>query len=396
MTKEFGSAASYKVISKLENNGYEAVFVGGAVRDFILGQDAKDIDIATSAEPFEVKQIFSNTIDVGIAHGTVLVIIDKEPIEVTTFRTEGSYSDSRRPDEVLFVKSLKEDLMRRDFTMNALAMRRNGEIVDLFGGASDMDSKIIRAVGKPTERFYEDALRMVRAIRFSSALDFTIEPTTLSAIKQHAARIQHVSVERIKIEMDKLFMGKNPVKAFNYLLASGLGRKLPLFPSEVKGLDQSLPFSTPLEGWGFLMIAGEFSASPFSHAYKLSNEEQKYLTALQKAFKFRKECLFSVAAYYQFSLDVLTTAEKFYHAIYPNELTISLETLIESKKNLPIQSKQDLAISGKDLLTWTGEKAGRWIGEWIEKIEHAVLHEQCENNPIKIKEWFMHDFKSEN
>lgn len=395
MTKRFGSAASYKIIEQLENDGHEAVFVGGAVRDYLLDKRAKDIDIATSAEPMEVKAVFSNTIDVGIAHGTVLVIVDKEPIEVTTYRTKGTYSDSRRPDEVNFVKSLKEDLLRRDFTMNALAMTKTGELIDLFGGRADMESQLIRAVGKPAERFQEDALRMMRAIRFSSTLDFTIEQETLAAIQENAKRIEHVSVERIKIEMDKLFTGSNPVKAFHYLALSGLGDCLPLYPNETTGLEQSIPFATSVEGWAFLMLAGNFSATALSRAYKLSNDEQRFMAAVHKAYKRRIERPFTVDEYYIFDLPVLKVTEKFYRSTFPQNPKILDEELIARKKDLPIQSVHELAVNGKDLIGWTGMKAGRWTGEWIGKIEQAVLHERCENNPIKIREWFMHDFKSE-
>lgn len=395
MTKRFGSPASYKVIERLERAGYEAVFVGGAVRDYILGQQAKDIDIATSAEPAEVKAVFSNTVDVGIAHGTVLVIMDKEPIEVTTFRTEGTYSDSRRPDKVNFVKSLREDLLRRDFTMNALAMTKTGELIDLFGGRADMEKKLIRAVGMPIERFQEDALRMVRAIRFTSTLDFAIERATLDAIQENTERIKHVSVERIKIEMDKLFLGKNPTKAFHYLKTSELGTQLPLFPVETKGLEQSIPFVTSTEGWAFFMIAGNFTPSALSRAYKLSNDEQRFITAVHKAYQVRVEQIFSIDEYYLFDLAVLKTTEKFYRSISPHLSTLTEEELMVRKKALPIQSVQDLAVNGKDLITWAGVKGGPWTGEWIGKIEYAVLHKQCENNPNKIREWFIHDFKSE-
>ena len=394
MIKPFGSPASYQVIERLETAGHEAVFVGGAVRDYILGYEATDIDIATSAEPMEVKAVFSNTIDVGIAHGTVLVIVDKEPIEVTTYRTEGTYSDARRPDEVNFVKSLREDLLRRDFTMNALAMTRNGELIDLFGGRADMEKQLIRAVGTPVERFQEDALRMVRAVRFSSTLGFAIEQATLDAIEENAERIKHVSVERIKIEFDKLFMGMNPPKALHYLKISGLGGKLPLFPTETKRLEQLIPFVTSTEGWAFLMIAGDYTPSALSLAYKLSNDEQRFITAVHKAYQIRVRQSFSIDEYYLFELAVLKTTEKFYQSYFPHLSTLTDEELAARKKALPIQSIQDLAVNGKDLMSWAGVKGGRWTGEWIGKIEYAVLHEQCENNPNKIREWFIHDFKS--
>lgn len=395
MKKLFGSAASYKIIEQLESQGHEAVFVGGAVRDYLLGQQAKDIDIATSAEPTEVKAVFSNTIDIGIAHGTVLVIVDKEPIEVTTYRTEGTYTDSRRPDEVNFVKSLKEDLLRRDFTMNALAMTRTEELIDLFGGRMDMKKRLIRAVGKPVERFQEDALRMLRAVRFSSTLDFVIEEATLAAMQENAERIKRVSVERIKIEMDKIFIGSNPVKAFHYLEITGLRDCLPLFPIEIVGVERSTPFATSVEGWAFLMMTGNFSATALSRAYKLSNDEQRFISAVHQAYNRRIEQSFTVNDFYLFDVPVLQATEKFYRSKFQHAPTFTDKELVERKAALPIQSIQDLAVSGKDLIEWAGVKAGRWTGEWIGKIEYAVLHELCENNPIKIREWFMRDFKSE-
>ena len=183
MTTSLEAVRAMKSFVVLEKRGHEAVFVGGAVRDYVLGKPAKDIDIATSAEPDEVKAVFPIYGGCGIAHGTVLVILSGEPIEVTTYRTEGQYTDHRRPDEVHFVKSLRDDLLRRDFTMNALAMTKDGELIDLFGGEADLDGQLIRAVGNPEDRFREDALRMLRAVRFSSVLDFDIEAETFQAIR---------------------------------------------------------------------------------------------------------------------------------------------------------------------------------------------------------------------
>ena len=275
MTNIFDSSASYEVIRRLEKAGHEAVFVGGAVRDHLLNKIAKDIDIATSAEPDEVKAIFTNTIDVGIAHGTVLVIIENETIEVTTFRTEGTYSDHRRPDNVHFVKTLREDLLRRDFTINALAMTKSGQIIDLFGGEIDLNERIIRAVGNPIERFHEDALRMLRAIRFSAVLDFDIEAGTLQAIHDNAHEIKHVSVERIKIELDKLFTGVNPVKGLSTLYTSQLGKELSLFNNKEEELKRALPFTSSSEGWAFFATIAEISPVELAKHFKLSNEERR-------------------------------------------------------------------------------------------------------------------------
>ena len=184
-----GSNQSRMVISQLNAAGYEAVFVGGAVRDFLLGKEPKDIDIATVATPEQVKSVFANTVDLGAEHGTVLVIESGEPIEVTTYRTEGTYTDKRRPDKVQFVTSLKEDLRRRDFTINALAMTLTGEIIDPFGGRTDLKAGVIKAVGNPIERFTEDALRIVRGVRFVSTLGFAMNEETKNAMCELADTI---------------------------------------------------------------------------------------------------------------------------------------------------------------------------------------------------------------
>ena len=392
MIGTFGSGPSDKIIQRLEEAGYEAVFVGGAVRDYVLGKDPKDIDIATSAEPDEVKVIFPNTVDVGLAHGTVLVIVDGEPVEVTTFRTEGTYSDYRRPDNVMFVKSLQEDLLRRDFTMNALAMTRKGDIIDPFGGRQDLKKQIIRAVGNPLHRFNEDALRMLRAIRFSSVLDFEIEKETSEAIHTSAKQIRYVSIERVKMEMDKLFTGKNPSKALHTMVKTGLSSNLPLFPNNLKGLEHISSFETTFEGWAYFVIAGDFSSSETADSYKLSNTERHFISSVKKAYDLRVTHFFTIADYYSFDVDVLKTTEKIFHSMNLDCKTVPSSEIERMKKSLPINSLADLAVNGKTLIEWTGLRGGIWLGEWIGKIEHAVLHGLCENNPNKIKEWFFHEF----
>ncbi|MFC5588236.1 CCA tRNA nucleotidyltransferase [Sporosarcina soli] len=392
----FGTESSRKVIRLLEDAGHEAVFVGGAVRDHVLGKRASDIDIATSAEPQEVLALFPLTVDVGSAHGTVIVLMDGEPIEVTTYRTEGTYTDHRRPDEVRFVKSLRDDLLRRDFTMNALAMTKEGELIDLFGGQQDLAGGLIRAVGNAAERFAEDALRMLRAIRFTAVLGFRIETETFEAIRVEAERIQHVSVERVKDEMDKLFKGPYPLKAFQSFQDSGLAAYLPLFPTDIEKLNRCVPFRSVLEGWAAFMLAGDFTPAELTRAYKLSNNEKTFLTAVHHAVAIRSTRMYSIDDYYHFNEDVLITAEKL-STIQPGVVqALSPQEIMQNKQLLPIQSAAELAVKGKDLIQWTGMKGGRWTGEWLAKIEKAVLHNWCENEPNKIKEWFSHEYKREN
>lgn len=204
-------AGVYRALSMLEDAGYEAFIVGGCVRDALRGITPKDYDITTSALPEETKSVFRDyrVIETGIQHGTVTVMMDGMPLEITTYRTEGTYSDNRHPDSVSFTTSLREDVARRDFTMNAIAYSPVRGLIDHFGGAEDIRGGIIRCVGDPDTRFREDALRMMRGIRFASALGFAIEEKTAAAIRENKERISAVSAERIRVELTKLLCGAN-------------------------------------------------------------------------------------------------------------------------------------------------------------------------------------------
>ena len=199
-----------QIISRLEKADYEAYAVGGCVRDSILKRSPEDWDITTSAKPEVVKRLFSATIDTGLQHGTVTVVIEKEGFEVTTFRLDGDYTDGRHPDRVAFTSSLTEDLRRRDFTINAMAYSEKTGLIDEFDGERDLEDGVIRAVGEAKERFSEDALRMLRAIRFAGQLNFKIEEKTFDAIKELSSNISKVSVERIAKELEKLLLSGNP------------------------------------------------------------------------------------------------------------------------------------------------------------------------------------------
>jgi tRNA nucleotidyltransferase (CCA-adding enzyme) len=198
------------ILTKLTGAGYEAYAVGGCVRDSLLNEEPKDWDITTSAFPDQVKQLFSRTVDTGIQHGTVSVLFGKESYEITTYRIDGNYEDSRHPKEVSFTASLTEDLKRRDFTINAMAYNEESGLVDLYNGMGDLNQKKIRCVGDPQERFQEDALRMMRAVRFSAQLGFRIEDDVLETIKKLAPNIAKVSEERIRTELVKILESCHP------------------------------------------------------------------------------------------------------------------------------------------------------------------------------------------
>ena len=199
-----------KIIGILLENGYEAYAVGGCVRDSLISREVNDWDITTSASPQEVKTLFRRTIDTGIQHGTVTVMLEKEGFEVTTYRIDGEYEDGRHPKEVTFTRNLEEDLKRRDFTINAMAYNEQFGLVDIFGGEQDLNDGIIRCVGMAGERFDEDALRILRAFRFSAQLGFVIEEKTLQAAKERAENLRKISAERIRTELTKLLVSQNP------------------------------------------------------------------------------------------------------------------------------------------------------------------------------------------
>jgi tRNA nucleotidyltransferase (CCA-adding enzyme) len=223
-------------IKRIERNGFEAYIVGGCVRDSIIDKEPNDWDICTSATPKEIKEIFidEKTIDVGIEHGTVVVLLENEAIEITTFRVDGNYSDGRRPDRVEFTSKLIDDLARRDFTINAIAYNHKIGIIDYFNGVKDIESKVIRCVGEPDKRFKEDSLRIMRALRFMAQLNYKIEEKTLIAIENNKELLKKISTERIIVELNKLILSNYPGDGIKYMLSMNI---IPIVVSYLKKND---------------------------------------------------------------------------------------------------------------------------------------------------------------
>ncbi len=382
MMKDHCWEAASRVIEKMERAGFEAVFVGGAVRDLFVGQISADVDVATNALPLEVKAIFSNTIDVGIEHGTVLVLDEGEPIEVTTYRTDGEYADHRRPNEVKFVRSLEEDLARRDFTMNAMAMTRQGDTIDLYGGKDDILNKLIRAVGDPYKRFEEDALRMIRAVRFSAQLGFTIETETTQAAQRLASQLQYVAKERIHAEFNKMWKSHSVYQGIAMLNETGLVHYL-------KGSfnpDDWYHFQTtnPFVGWAYLnLISQDEQLLSF---YKCSNKEKTFAKQVKEAYdKLKDE--WDVLDYFHYPLEVLQAAADF--ADWQGNITsVHKEEIAKQKASLPIANVQELVVNGHHLISWTERKRGPWIKEALDAALFAVLTGEVDNDIEQLKEWF--------
>ncbi|MFP3917412.1 CCA tRNA nucleotidyltransferase [Lysinibacillus telephonicus] len=382
-----------RVIDKIEKAGFEAYIVGGAVRDHLLNKKVNDVDVATSALPTDIKQIFSSTVDVGIEHGTILVLDEGQPIEVTTFRTEGTYIDYRRPEEVTFVRSLEQDLQRRDFTINAMAVSKDGTIIDLFGGIDDIKKRVIRAVGDPNVRFREDALRMLRAIRFSAQLGFSIEENTMKAIQKDSDLIEFIARERISMELSKIWKSENSFVGIKTLIESQLAKYL--YGNFKNTLSNWKDFQTTKSevGWAYLCLINRTDIQTIFDFYRLSKKEKTFVRNVLNAYNsFLKK--WTVMDYFSYDLFVLETAYDF--AIWQkHNVPFEKEHIAQTKARLPIQSIDQLAINGNHLMNWSSKKSGPWIKVALDAATMAVLSGAVKNEEVMLKEWFLNDFINE-
>lgn len=384
------------LLATIEAAGFEAYFVGGAVRDLLLGKKIADIDIATSATPEEIKAIFPKTIDVGIEHGTIVVLYSGIPYEVTTFRAEAEYIDCRRPSEVEFIRSLKEDLQRRDFTMNAIAMDKEGRFIDPFDGKKAIQEKIIRTVGKAEERFSEDALRMMRAVRFFSQLDFEVEVKTQAALESIGYLLEKISVERKFVEFEKLLAGKNRIKALKLLTDTGLFQYLPGMASFQSSLICITQFEcrqlSVEEMWSHLIYQfglNEDEAARFLRNWKMPSKEIKKILSILKWLNVRKQMDWANESLYDAGIDTAVSTEKLYHVLSNNKGNANTDILIEKYKSLPIRQRSELQVTGNDLQAWFQRKPGPWIKEKLKNAEHAVINMEISNRKESIREWLL-------
>lgn len=377
------------VLQKIQAAGFEAYFVGGCVRDVLLHQSIHDVDIATSAYPSEIKELFSRTIDIGIEHGTVLVLWHEEQYEVTTFRTESTYQDFRRPDQVTFVRSLAEDLKRRDFTMNALALAENGTIIDLFNGLSDINQKVVRAVGDANERFHEDALRMMRGLRFISQLDFTMAPDTLAAIEKHSQLLSFISIERIRIEWEKLVLGRARNRALRLLLATNCFLYCPQFEQQIEGLQKFIELPekqlTEVEAaWTLLMDCldvPERQFVAFFKEWKLSNDTIKQIQKTYQGLQFRKHFPWNRWMVYTLGTEVVLRVETLLAYYNLEQSFVAIEELVQL---LPIESLKDLQVNGHDLQHTFQKKPGKWLSDTLHFLEKQVVEGALTNQKMEL------------
>ena len=428
------------IIDRLEKNGYEAFAVGGCVRDAILGCTPKDWDITTSAKPMEVKKIFRNTIDTGLKHGTVTVRKSGESYEVTTYRIDGTYSDGRHPDNVEFTSDLKEDLRRRDFTINAMAYNPSVGIVDEFGGVHDLERGIIRCVGVASERFSEDALRILRAVRFAGRLGFEIDYETLKAMGDISANLVNISKERIYGEIDKLLMSPHPEK-IKILYDTGVSKVVMPWFDKMMETKQNTPYHKYSVGMHTIEVVKNIRddhylrwiallhdvAKPMckttdengrdhfkKHAYVGSDEARKILRGLKADNKTIEIVTKTIkchddlnSGFERDDKNVRKLASRIGREIFPyflelyeadikgksdygREESLKLLLYISLKyqelleKNVPLEIK-DLKITGNDLIDM-GMKPGREIGETLKYLLEIVIDNPEINEIERLKE----------
>jgi tRNA nucleotidyltransferase (CCA-adding enzyme) len=368
-----------QILKELEDHGHEAYFVGGFVRDYLQNQKSLDIDITTDALPDEVEKIFPKTVATGKKYGTVTVFIAKEGFEVTTYRTDGVYLNYRKPEEVHYAKKLEDDLKRRDFTINALAMDARENIVDLFNGRDDLKNGIIRAIGNPDQRFNEDALRMLRAFRFASRLGFKIEKDTLKSIKNNIDKLLILPNERIIPELEETFLSPYNKLAITYMKEANIHKAFPELSSGIdlyKEADQSIDF------YEYLALCLYLNKMVLPEYWRFSNNKKSMIQDIVKILDMTSNSNFTSFILYEMGLEKCLKANKISRILFRKDQS---QLIISLDKDLPIKSKSELKINGHDIKKIKEIKDEQIIGKILRELELKVVMKTVENNHKILK-----------
>lgn len=380
------------VIGKIRDAGYEAFAVGGCVRDTLLGRTPEDWDVTTSARPEAVKAIFERTVDTGLQHGTVTVLKNRKGYEVTTYRIDGEYHDGRHPDSVEFTPNLLEDLKRRDFTINAMAYSHETGIVDEFGGMEDLKAGIVRCVGRPEDRFTEDALRLLRALRFSAQLGFEIEESTYAAIKTIAPNLAKVSKERVQAELTKLLLSAHPERIL-LLKETGLSAQIvpgfdAVFAPALFSELSRLPAEKPLRWAGFLLCQSAKQAEAVLKGLKMDNETignvSRMIEGAKETLPLEKPAIRrAMSRYTPYQLEGALKLKELMGSPDAEEIRRLREEIIRDGDCV---SLKDLAVKGRDLLE-AGVERGPMVGEILNHLfDLVLLHPEKNDRELLLKE----------
>ncbi|WP_259391421.1 CCA tRNA nucleotidyltransferase [Paenibacillus sp. 1011MAR3C5] len=407
--------AAIPLIERLEKEGHEAVFVGGAVRDAVLGLSVHDIDIATSALPEQVMALFPKCIPTGLQHGTVTVVQEGVTYEVTTYRTESEYEQFRKPSSVVYVLQLDEDLLRRDFTMNAMAIRQSGNVYDPYDGLSDLRELRLRCVGKASERLQEDALRMLRAIRFLGTYGLRPVPSLWRGLKAYKPLLRHIAMERVHAELDKMLSGDAPDRALAWLGASGLWAdfKEPVPPELLARMQESTKLGSyemaalgllehTDERWSAILLSlqsAEKDAQDLLMSLRFPNKRMALIMSIlqlhtEMAARLNTDDESGIRAAWLAS--VIRFGEKaamhwlhVVQALKPRAGQVSeaiANRLFATLEEMPVKSLKQLAIGGNELQQALSRKAGPWMKEMLNRLLIAVASGDVANEKDKLIE----------
>ena len=357
-----------KLITRITDAGFDAYIVGGFVRDYLMGIESNDIDVTTNAKPKELREIFAEGIIPNEDYGSVTVIYNNIRYEITTYRKEIGYISNRRPEKIVYIDDLYEDIVRRDFTVNSLCMDNKGNIIDLLGSREDINKRIIKSIGDPDLKFSEDALRILRAIRFATVLDFDIEENTLKAIMNQKHLLKNLSYYRKKEELDKIFTSTNSLKGINLLLEYGLDKEL-----ELDNLDKVKNINSLIGIWAILNVEDKY---PFT-----SNEKhliKDINTVLDK--------------------NNLDPGNLYKYGLYVNSVAgeikgMDLKKISSSYQNLTIKSRNELVINSTDIIRIIKKEPGPYINEIMKDIEYNVLYRKLKNNKEDIYNYIENKYK---
>ncbi len=373
------------IVKTLLDLGYQAFFVGGFVRDYLLGIDVSDIDITTNATPNEVEKIFKETKATGVKFGTITVFLRGYQYEVTTFRTEGKYINYRKPENVSFAKSLEEDLKRRDFTINGLAMDISNKIIDLFNGKEDLDNRIIRSIGNPDIRFKEDALRILRAFRFVSKLGFNIEENTLISIKKNMNLLTKIPIERVMIEIKKIFSNFNYIKTISLMNEANIEQAFPELKKGINLLSSMDNYS--LSYLEFFSLCFYLNKKGIPEKWRFSNKELSIINNIIELINLVKNNKFNEEIIYRFGMDISLSANNILR-IFDSSKNQEKE-IINIYKKLPIYGKNDLVFKGRDILKITSFSNLETIGSIIDDLEKQVVTGKLPNHYSSLKKYVL-------
>ena len=348
-----------KLINKIVDAGFDAYIVGGFVRDYLLGIESNDVDVNTNATPKDLLSIFKDSISPQEDYGSVTVIYNNIRFEITTFRKETGYLDHRRPDKIEYINDLYEDIIRRDFTINSLCMDKDGNIIDLLNVRDDIDKKIVKAIGNPIDRFREDSLRILRAVRFSVTLEFELDKELIKAIKECSYLLKDLSYYRKKDELDKIFTCKNSLNGIKLLIDLGLDKVL-----ELDNLDKVKCTNSLIGVWAVLNVWDR---------YPFTNNEKALMKDINTVMERN-------------NLDPMTLYK---YGLYVNSVAgemkdLNIKKIAESYDNLIIKTRKDIDITSDDIISITNKKPGPYINEIYNELEEEILYRRLNNERVDI------------